>query len=124
MKNQTLTLRETIAAMSHQDPSTVPLVSYLWVVALSLLSAVAGYLSRFLSEKPPSRPVLALIMDVSYSLLAGLTTYFMGQASELPEMTIIVLVCIGSHMGARLLFTMQRLVQKQIKATLAVEEEG
>ena len=110
--------------MAHQDPSSIPVVSYLWVIGLSLLSAIAGYLSRFLSEKPPSRPILALIMDVSYSLLAGLTTYFMGQASELPEMTVIVLVCIGSHMGARLLFSLQRLVHKQIRATLAVEEEG
>jgi hypothetical protein len=124
MPNQLLTIRETNTTMSHQDPSSIPIVSYLWVIGLSLLSSVAGFLSRFLSDKPPSRPILALIMDVSYSLLAGLTTYFMGQASELPEMTIIVLVCIGSHMGARLLFSMQRLVQKQIRATLAVEEEG
>lgn len=109
--------------MSHQDPSTVPFLSYLWVMGLSLLSAVAGFLSRFLSNKPPRRPILALIMDVSYSLLAGLTTYFFGQASELPEMTIIVMVCVGSHMGARLLFSMQNMIARQIKANLDSEGE-
>ena len=110
--------------MSHQDPAHVPLVSYLWIVGLSTLSGAARYLSRFLSDKPVKRPLLTLIMDVSYSLLAGLTTYFMGQASELPEMITIVFVCIGSHMGARLLFSMQQLVQKQIKLTIPAEEES
>jgi len=98
------------------------MISYLWVTGLSLLSAIAGNLSRYLGKRPPRNPLLNFIMDVSYSLLAGLTTYFFAQSAKLDEMTAIVMVCVGSHMGARLLFSMQNVITRQMK--LNTEEEG
>ena len=92
--------------MSHQDPSQVPLITYLWVCGLSLLSAIAGYLSRYLGGGQSDKPVLHLIMDVAYCELAGLTTYFFIQAAHMDGMRSILLVCLGSHMGARLMFAL------------------
>lgn len=109
--------------MPHPEPSQVPLVSYLWVTGLSLLSAVAGYLSRYLSKRPPRNPLLYLALDISYALLAGLTTYFFAQSAHLDEMTAIVMVSIGSHMGARLMFTLQNVVAKQIRANALLHED-
>lgn len=94
--------------MSHEDPSQVPLITYLWVCGLSLLSAIAGYLSRYLGGGQSDKPVLHLIMDVAYCELAGLTTYFFTQAA---------------HMGARLMFALQNIVSRQIRLNLAQKTE-
>ena len=109
--------------MSHDAPESVPLITYLWVCGLSMLSAIASYLARFLEAKPPSRPLLHLFMDVAYCELAGLTTYFFTQAAHMDGMRSILLVCLGSHMGARLMFAIQNIVAKQVRMNLAPETE-
>lgn len=40
-------------AISHEDPSQVPLITYLWVCGLSLLSAIAGYLDATVGAGKP-----------------------------------------------------------------------
>lgn len=109
--------------MSHHDPSDVPLITWAWVAGLSLLSSIAGYLSRYNNGKPVKRPVLFLIQDIAYCELAGLSTYFMAQAANLTEMQAVLLVAIGSHMGARLIFLLQNIVAKQIRMNAAAEQE-
>ena len=104
--------------MSHDAPETVPLITYLWVCGLSLLSAIAGYLSRYLGGGQSEKPVLHLIMDVAYCELAGLTTYFFTQDAHLGGMRSIMLVCLGSHMGARLMFAIQNIVTRQIQLNM------
>lgn len=109
--------------MSHDSPDAVPLISYIWVCGLSLLSAVASYLSRYLGGQQSSKPVLHLIMDVCYCELAGLTTYFFAQSAHMEEMRAILLVCLGSHMGARLMFALQNIVTKQVRINLSQKSE-
>ena len=101
--------------MPHKSPETVPFITYLWVCGLSMLSALASYLSRYLGNEHSNRPFLHLLMDVAYCELAGLTTYFFTQAANMEPMRSILLVCLGSHMGARLIFALQNIVAKQIK---------
>ena len=108
--------------MPHQDPSSVPLVTYIWVCGLSLLSALASYLSRYLGGGQSDKPILHLMMDVAYCELAGLTTYFFAQSAHMDEMKAILLVCLGSHMGARLMFALQNIVTKQIKLNITRDE--
>lgn len=109
--------------MAHQDPANVPLITYVWVVGLSLLSSVAGYLSRINSGKPVNRPAMQLLQDVCYCELAGLSSYFMAQTAELSEMQAILVVALGSHMGARLIFLMQNMLTRQLRTGIEAREE-
>lgn len=51
--------------------------------------------------------MLHLIMDVAYCELAGLTICFFTLAPNMDRMRSILLVCLDSHMGSRLMFAIK-----------------
>lgn len=109
--------------MPHHDPTAVPALTYAWVTGLSLLSSLAGYLSRFNNGKEVKRPLLTFFQDICYCQLAGLSSYFVAQTLELSEMQSILLVSIGSHMGARFIGLLQNAMTKQISIGIKANQE-
>jgi CHASE2 domain-containing sensor protein len=96
--------------MNLSSEIALPVITYLWVFALSLLSGLATYFNRLTKNDPLKRPVMVLVLDIIYCQLAGLITYFLAVSAGADSMMTAALVSAGSHMGARLVFTVESLV--------------
>ncbi|MEI7995539.1 MAG: phage holin family protein [Methylococcaceae bacterium] len=96
--------------MNLSSGIALPVITYLWVFALSLLSGLATYFNRLTKNDPLKRPVMVLVLDIIYCQLAGLITYFLAVSAGADSMMTAALVSAGSHMGARLVFTVESLV--------------
>jgi len=96
----------------------IPLITWLWVGGLSLLSGVATYLSRFKEGRKVRRPWLILIYDHVYCLMGGFLTFSLCMAAEFSEWWTVGFVSVGSHMGARLMFQMHGVLRSAIASML------
>ena len=90
----------------------IPLITWLWVAGLSLLSGIASHLQRYQSSKKVKKPILTFVYDVVYCQLAGIITFFMCQISGIEGIEQALAISLGSHMGARLIFFIHNLMRE------------
>ena len=64
--------------MKINSDIALPVLTYAWVIALSLLSALTTYVNRLSSGQPLGSPYAIFFLDVLYCQMAGLITYFFG----------------------------------------------
>jgi hypothetical protein len=92
----------------------LPILTYLWVCGLSLLSALATYFNRICRGEKLRSPYMSFFLDVFYCQMAGLITYFLAVSAGTDGFLTAALVSTGSHMGARLIFAVESLVMHTV----------
>lgn len=92
----------------------LPVITYLWVCGLSLLSGMATYCNRICKGETLGSPYSSFFLDIFYCQMAGLITYFLAVSAGTEGFLTAALVSTGSHMGARLIFAVESLVMHTV----------
>ena len=110
--------------MKINSDIALPVLTYAWIIALSLLSALTTYVNRLSSGQPLGSPYAIFFLDVLYCQMAGLITYFLAISAGAEGLLTAALVSAGSHMGARLIFAVEALVLNTIHLHSVAKEDN
>lgn len=90
----------------QNSPENYSLITYLWVIVLSVWSGMASHIYQVkLGLK--SHTLLAMIEDIVISGFVGVVTFFFCEYGRFDPLLTAVLVGISSHMGTRAIFLFQ-----------------
>ena len=88
----------------NNEPSVYSVLTWLWVVGLSILGGLASFI-RELNQ--PTKPLslgkifIKLIGELVIAAFAGLLTFFLCRAWGLSNAWTAVLVSVSGHLGSR-----------------------
>lgn len=97
--------------MLERDPTTYGLLTYAWVLALSMWGGVVNTLSRARSGHEPLTWII-LVADISVAAFAGILTFWLTQAAEINPLYGAAMVGIAGHMGAKIIFFFESGLQR------------
>lgn len=89
--------------MVEKDPSSYPLLTYLWVILLSMFGGFVSFMRNLRNGKTRVFNVIEFIGEITSSALAGLITFWLCQASGVSQLMTAVFVGISGHMGSKAL---------------------
>lgn len=98
--------------MIEKDPTAYPLITYSWVFLLSIMGGVVSYIRKRRMGKIARFSITELVGEMVTSAFAGLLTFFLCEAAKIPPMLAAALIGISGHMGSRLIFMLEELLQK------------
>ena len=100
----------------------LPVLTFAWVMGLSLLSGLATYFNRICHGEKMLSPYVTFFLDLIYCQMAGMITYFLAISAGTDGLLTAALVSAGSHMGARLIFAVESLVMKTVEINVKSKE--
>lgn len=80
------------------------LLTYAWVIGLSLLGGAASFVRRVRSGQSKYSNIVELIGELVVSSFAGLVTFFLCQSAEFDGALSAAFIAISGHMGTRIIF--------------------
>lgn len=108
--------------MHEKDPTTYGLITYLWVVGLSVLG---GIVSIYRSLKNGVRiGALELFGETATSAFAGLITFWWCEAAGFGQLTTACLVGIAGHMGGRLVESFETWLTQKLGYDRRANQKG
>ncbi len=99
--------------MIDKDPTTYSLLTYLWVLGISILGGVVSYGRKRRMNLIPRFSITELIGEIFTSAFAGLVTFFLCEAANLDAMLSAALIAISGHMGSRAVFLLEEGLQRR-----------
>jgi uncharacterized membrane protein (DUF4010 family) len=85
-----------------------------WVVVLSMLGGIAGYIRKLKQGMTKRFSVTELIGEMVVSAFVGIVTFFLCKSSGFEETLTAAIVGLSSHMGSRAIYIIEVLVRKKI----------
>jgi hypothetical protein len=92
------------------------LLTYLWVVAMSIWGGIASYVNKVRRGELQAWSLMELIAEVVVAGFVGMLTFWLCEASSINPLLTAALVGISSHMGTRALFQLERLFSSRFGA--------
>ena len=99
--------------MPEKDPTTISLLTYGWVILLSIWGGVVHNIRKVREGTSNRFSISELIGDVVTSGFAGIITFYLCEAAGTPSFITAAMVGISGHMGARALFLLEELLRKR-----------
>ncbi|MBS3953626.1 MAG: phage holin family protein [Methylomicrobium sp.] len=106
--------------MIEKDPLSYEVLTYGWVVLISLWGGVTNYARRLKNGRAPS--IAEFIGDISISGFVGVITFFLCESSGIDKMLSAAMIGVSAHMGSRSLFALENIVYKWLKKQGMVDE--
>jgi len=107
--------------MPHKDPGNYPLLTYLWVLALSVWGGVVNNIRKVKNGTLKRFSLAELIGDIAISGFIGVMTFYLCEYAGFEELLTAFLVGITSHMGTKGLSVLEDLAAK--KLGIAIDED-
>lgn len=101
--------------MRAENPEQVGFYTYALVALWAVVGGTANYLHRVKSRKTNKFSLLEFSADALYSGFSGLLTFFACSAQEIDPMTTAALVGVAGHMGARLVYAVERFFVRAVE---------
>ncbi len=108
--------------MPQNDPGNYPLLTYLWVLALSVWGGVVNNIRKIKNGSLKRFSLSELIGDIVISGFIGVMTFYLCEYAGFEKLLTAFLVGITSHMGTKGLTVLEDLASK--KLGFAVENKG
>jgi len=89
------------------------LLTYGWVLGLSMLGGAASFVRRVRSGKAKYSNIIELIGELVVSAFAGLVTFFLCQSAQLDGALSAAFIAISGHMGTRIIFMFEGYLMKR-----------
>jgi hypothetical protein len=93
---------------SENDPTTFPIITYVWVFGLSIMGGFAAFMRKLKAGDARMFNFVEFIGEVVTSAFAGLITFYLCEAAKLDSMLSAALVGIAGHMGSRAVFLLEK----------------
>ncbi len=94
--------------MFDKDPSTYPLITYLWVIALAAWGGAVSFIGKVKSGDARACNFVEFIGEIVTSGFVGVLTFWLCEAAGFMPLITAALVGITGHMGSRALFQMEK----------------
>lgn len=109
--------------MPHKDPTNYPLLTYLWVIALSVWGGIVHHIKKLKSGTVTRFSFSELIGDIVISGFIGVMTFYLCEYANFDELLTAFLVGISSHMGTRGLMVLEELASKKLGLAIDKKED-
>lgn len=100
--------------MHDHGPEHYPIATYAWVLLLSAWGGAASFIAKMRAGHVRSFNIVEFIGEIATSVLSGLITFYLAESAHIDQVMTAALVAISGHMGSRLLFHAERLVEARI----------
>jgi hypothetical protein len=107
--------------MPHKDPGNYPLLTYLWVLALSVWGGAVNNLRKLKDGTLKRFSLAELVGDFTISGFIGVMTFYLCEYAGFDKLLTAFLVGITSHMGTKGLSVLEDLAVK--KLGIVIEED-
>jgi hypothetical protein len=98
--------------MIDKDPSSYPLLTYLWVFGLSIMAGIVSFTRKLRQRRAKVFSVAEFLGEVGASALAGVITFWLCESAEFSQLSTAAFVGISGHMGSRALTLLESWVER------------
>lgn len=107
-----------------KDPSSYEVITYLWVVLLSLWGGSASYIRRVRSMEIPRYSFVEFIGEVVIAAGVGILTFFLCEWGNIDQMLSAVFIAITAHMGSRALLIAEQVLERYVKRKFNIRDNA
>ena len=97
-----------------REPTSYPLITYAWVLGLSIWGGIVNYIRRLKLGKAQPFSVIELIGELSISAFSGIITFYLCEASNINQLLTAAIVGMAGHMGSRTIFLIEVFIQERV----------
>jgi len=101
--------------MPEKDPSTWAMSTWLFALMWPVIGGLVNWYSKVKRGKTRVFNVIELIGEVATSGFVGITVYMVFASYGWPEGVCAAAAGVGGHMGARLLYIFERIIEDRMK---------
>ena len=109
--------------MPHKDPGNYPLITYAWVLILSIWGGIANNIRKIKNGTLKRFSLAELIGDIFISGFIGVMTFYLCEYAAFNSLLTAFLVGITSHMGTKGLSVLEDLAAKKLGVAIDKEEK-
>ena len=106
--------------MLDKDPSTFSAITYAWVILISMWGGAVSFIGKLKSGNTRAFNIVEFIGEIFISAFSGLLTFYLCESANIDKLHEIVLVAISGHMGARVIFMIEKAVERRLTMVVAV----
>ena len=103
--------------MLEKDPKSYSLLTYGWVICLSVFGGIVNYLRKIENdgtEKPKPFVGINLLIEMTISGFVGVITFWLCEQADIAPLLTAALVGISGNMGSRTLMLFEDVLKKKI----------
>jgi len=97
------------------DPTTVGLLTYAWVVFVSMFGGFASFIGKWRRGEVRAFNITELIGELVISAFAGVVTFYLCTWAKFDPMLTAALVGICGHMGSRAIMRAEKYLEQRAK---------
>jgi len=99
--------------MPEKDPANYPLLTYLWVIAISSWGGVVSFYRKMKAGRARPFNVIEFIGELTTSAFVGVITFWMCESAEIGQLMSAALIGISGHMGSRAIWQFEQWAERQ-----------
>jgi len=100
-------------AMPEKDPTTYSLLTYLWVVGISVWGGVVSFYSKVKAGDLHPFSVTHLVGEIVTAGFVGVVTFWLCELAEFPGLLSGALIAISGHMGSKTITLLEDWAQRR-----------
>lgn len=97
-----------------KTPEGYSLITYLWVIGLSLWGGIAGFMSKVRRGRAHPFNLTEFIGEIAVSGLVGVCTFFLCEWAGLDQLFTAAAVGVTGHMGSRGIMLLERVIPNHL----------
>lgn len=109
--------------MPDKDPLTYSVLTYGWVVILSMWGGLVNYHYKMREGVVTRFQITEFVGDLTTSGFSGMITFYLCEYANLPQVLTAALVGVAGHMGARGIFMIEHALERKFLKTKQKEND-
>jgi len=109
--------------MPHKDPSNFSLLTYIWVIILSLWGGITNNIRKLRDGTLKRFSLSELIGDLFISAFIGVLTFYLCEWANLDKLLSAVFIAITAHMGTKGIAIFESAVSKRVENIIGEKDE-
>lgn len=105
--------------MPQNSPENYGLITYLWVIGLSVLGGTAHNIAKIKNGTLKRFSIPEWVGDIAIAAFIGIITFYLCEAAGFTPPLTAALVGVASHMGTRAMVIFERMLFRKF----GIEEE-
>lgn len=90
------------------SPENYPFFTYLWVVGISALGALARFAQKYNDGTIPNPSVSRLAAEITISAFIGVVTFWLCEWAKIDGLLSAAVIAVSAHMGTPALVLLER----------------
>lgn len=100
--------------MPDKSPESFGLITYAWVLGLSILGGIAAFSAKVKSGEARLWNFTELVGEMTTSAFAGIVTFYLCTWSSFSPLLTAAMVGIAGHMGSRAIFLIEKAFENKL----------